>query len=319
MGRKALFDRDALADLLAGQNRVIARSQARCFAMSDAALRYRLRADGPWQVLLPGVYLAATGTPTTVQREMAALLYAGPGSAITGPSALAFHGLRGPQTPVVDVLVPAGRRRRDQEWVRVHRTSRMTSLIYPVGRLWYVPAARAVADTVHGLGDLGEVRAVVANSIQRGKVQAWHLADELAHGSVQGSALFRRVLEEAADGMRSAAEGDLRTLIKRERLPDPLYNARLFAGEEFLAVPDAWWPAAGVAAEVDSREWHLSPRDWERTLERHSRMSAFGIIVLHYPPRRLKTQPRTVAAEIRSALEAGRGRQLPLLRTLPAR
>jgi hypothetical protein len=78
------------------------------------------------------------------------------------------------------------------------------------------------------------------------------------------------------------------------------------------------WEAC-VAAEVDSRQWHLSPGDWERTLERHSRMSALGIIVLHYPPAWLRSQPRIVAAEIRSALEAGRGRQLPRLRTLPAR
>jgi hypothetical protein len=73
-----------------------------------------------------------------------------------------------------------------------------------------------------------------------------------------------------------------------------------------------------VAAEVDSREWHLSPRDWERTLERHARMSACGVIVMHYPPKRIKTQPRAVAAEIRSALDAGRGRQLPLVRARPA-
>jgi len=40
---------------------------------------------------------------------------------------------------------------------------------------------------------------------------------------------------------------------------------RAVADAVFLAMPDAWWPAAGVAVEVDSREWHLSPADWERT------------------------------------------------------
>ena len=70
---------------------------------------------------------------------------------------------------------------------------------------------------------------------------------------------------------------------------------------------------AGVAVEVDSRQWHLSPADWERTMARHSRMSALGITVLHYPPSRLHAEPRLVVAEIRSALEIGRGRpRLPI-------
>jgi hypothetical protein len=105
-------------------------------------------------------------------------------------------------------------------------------------------------------------------------VQVWQLAEELDRGPVQGSARLRRALAEVADGVRSAEEGNLRSLIKRERLPDPMYNPRLYAGEEFIAVPDAWWREACVAAEVDSRQWHLSPGDWERTLERHARRSA---------------------------------------------
>ena len=48
-----------------------------------------LRQAGPWQPLLPGIYLAmAGGLPTVAQREMAALLYAGPASMITGSAAL---------------------------------------------------------------------------------------------------------------------------------------------------------------------------------------------------------------------------------------
>lgn len=178
-------------------------------------------------------------------------------------------------------------------------------------------AARAVADAVRGLRDAGEIRAIVADGVQCGTVHVAQLADELARGQVQGSAGFRRVLEEVADGIRSSAEGDLRALVKRERLPDPLYNPRLYAGGHFIAQPDAWWPEAGVAAEIESRQWHLSPHDWERTLARDARMSACGIIVLHFPPRRLRTEPRVVAAEIRSALEAGCNRDRLPIRALP--
>jgi hypothetical protein len=70
--------------------------------------------------------------------------------------------------------------------------------------------------------------------------------------------------------------------------------------------------------EVDSREWHLSPEDWERTEARHTRMGALGIIVQHFTPRRIRTEPAQVATEIRSALRAGQQRPALAVRTLPA-
>ena len=39
-----------------------------------------------------------------------------------------------------------------------------------------------------------------------------------------------------------------------------LYNPWLYAGEEFIARPDAWWPDAGVVVEVDSREFEKDRR-----------------------------------------------------------
>jgi hypothetical protein len=68
MGKKALFDRAGMADLLARQSGVITRSQAQACAMSDEALRHRLRPGGPWQVLLSDVYLTTTGGPARPQR-----------------------------------------------------------------------------------------------------------------------------------------------------------------------------------------------------------------------------------------------------------
>jgi hypothetical protein len=316
MGRKSSFDADALANLVARQSGVITRSQAMACALSNDALQHRIRVGGPWQVLLPGVYLTNSGTPAMPHRLMAALLYAGRNSAITGSAALALHRVRAPHNRVVDVLIPHERRRRSLGFVQIHRTSRLPHLRLRVGEICYVPLARATADAVRDLRDIGEVRAVVADGVQRGMVQVAELADELASGPAHGSARFRQVLAEVAEGVRSAAEGDLRALIKRERLPDPMYNACLYSGDSFIAKPDAWWPDAGVAVEIESRQWHLSPGDWERSMARSTRMSAHGIIVLPFPPRRLHTESRTVAAEIRSALEAGRDRGRLNLRTV---
>jgi hypothetical protein len=159
----------------------------------------------------------------------------------------------------------------------------------------------------------------VASAIQQRKCTVRQLAVELRAGPSQGSGSLRAALEEVADGIASVAEGDLRKLIKQGGLPEPMFNPSLFVGEEFIGSPDVWWPDAGVACEVDSREWHLLPADWERTQARHARMSAHGIIVLHYPPRRIRSDPAGVVAEIRKAIEAGRQRAPLPIRALPAR
>ena len=102
---------DGVGELLEQQFSVVSRGQLLILGMKDNAMQYRVRAGGPWQALLPGVYLGLTGAPNLLQKEMAALLYSGPGSLITGPVALMHHGLRSPAVlEIADVLVPAGRR-----------------------------------------------------------------------------------------------------------------------------------------------------------------------------------------------------------------
>lgn len=246
---------------------------------------------------------------------MAALLYAGKDSVLTGLVAVANHGMPVREIDRIDVLIPIERRRRSIDFVRVSRTCRMPE-VYVDRELRFAAPVRAVADAARQVDDLGEIRQMVAWAVQMRKVRIGDLAAEIRSGLVAGSARVRRVLGEVADGVRSAAEGILRGLIRKARLPEPLYNPDLFIGKEFLARPDAWWPGAGVAVEVDSREWHLSPADWAATMARHSRMSAQGIVVLHYPPARLRDEPGAIAAEIRSAL--GNGRELPGIRTVPA-
>ena len=83
---------DGLGELLDRQLSVVSREQLLAAGLSDRSMQYRIRAGGPWQALLPGVYLGVTGTPSMQQKEMAALLYAGPRSLITGP----VMRLRGP-------------------------------------------------------------------------------------------------------------------------------------------------------------------------------------------------------------------------------
>jgi very-short-patch-repair endonuclease len=298
------LDRAELDRLLGRQYGVITRSQAADCGLTDKALRHRVRPGGPWQTMVRGVYLAQTGVPSVDQRDMAAVLYAGPGSVITGTAALRQFGLPVAAPAVVDVLVPSARWRDGTGLVRLVRTTRMPAQPCFRGEIRFAMVARAVADAARGTTSLREVRALVAGAVQKGWCGLEDLRQELRTGPATGSALLRRVLAEVGGGIRSVAEGDFSDLITRAGLPEPMFNARLFVGRVLLAVVDAWWPAAGVAAEVDSREWHMSPEDWERSLARHARLTSHGILALHFTPRQIRTQPDQVAAAIRAAMQA---------------
>ncbi len=303
-----------LARILERQHDVIARGQALAAGMTRRMVHHRLRGGGPWQVLLPGVYLAVTGVSTDDQKEMAALLYGGSASVITGTAALRRQGIRVQQPTIIDVLIPASIKRTSTRFVRVYRSTRMPEQVVVVGAQRYAFPARAVADAARGVTKLRDARAIVAAAVQARRCPLNLLIDEVAQGPTQRSAHLRRVLAEVVDGVRSVAEADFHDLIMRAGLPQPIFNARLYdAAGNVLAFPDAWWPDAGVAAEVDSREWHLSPEEWEQTMTRHARMSACGILVLHFSPRQIRSRPAEVVAAIKNALAAGSGRpRLPI-------
>jgi very-short-patch-repair endonuclease len=308
----------ALAEVLRRQHHVITRRQAlECGLGHDTIHRWAL-SGGPWQRLLPGVYLAVTGTPTINQKDMAALLYGGPGATLTGPSALRRHGMRIQQPEMIDVLIPASRPRQSSGFVRLRQTRRLPPQVCYEGPVQYALAARAVADAARDMQELAAVRAVVAAAVQTRRCTVEQIEAELRAGPVHGSALLRTALAEVAQGTRSAPEADLFELIKKGGLPEPLFNPRLFVGQEFLASPDAWWPDYAIAVEVDSREWHLSPESWEKTMRRHARMTARGILVLHFSPRQIRQEADEVLTEIRIALGARRGLSVLGIRTIAA-
>jgi hypothetical protein len=308
-------DDRAVASLLMQQRGVLSRSQALRLVTGKSALQHRLRPGGPWQRLLPGIYLTVTGTPTWEQLETAALLHAGPHAVLTGPAALRNYRIRTADIRVIDVLVPAQRQVTSAGFVAIHRTRRMPQTVTVDLALRFAPVDRAVADTVRTLDGLAEARAVVAGAVQQRHCTIEQLAAELRAGPIRDSRRLRAVLAEVIAGIRSPAEADFRTLIIRSGLPRPLFNARLFLGETFLAQPDAWWPAYGLAVEVDSREWHLLPEHWEQTMARHRRMSAAGITVMHVSPRQVRDQEAELIGQIDMAMRSGR--PLPAISTRP--
>jgi hypothetical protein len=187
MGRAVSYDERRLAETLRRQHHVIGREQALACGLTPEAVRHRIRPGGPWQPLLPGVYLALTGAVAIEHREMAALLHAGPRSVLTGLAAARRHGLSVPGNSPIDVVVPVSVHRGSTEFVRIHRSARMPAQVWVDGEVPFVPPARAVADAARSLRPIRAARALVAQAIQEQRCSIEMLSSELEQGPVKGS------------------------------------------------------------------------------------------------------------------------------------
>jgi hypothetical protein len=315
MPRLLEYDRAQFMRIVAAQFGVISRDQALSCGITRGAIAYRLRRDGPWRQILPAVYMISTGTPTAEQREMAALLYAGPDSRITGPVALGRQGMQCDDPGVIDVLVPQWRQRKSTAFVRIQRATRIPQQTFRIGALRYVPAPRALADTVRAMSTFSDVETLVSRAVQKRKCTTAELASEVETGRMQGSRLLREAFTEVKSGIWSSAEGDLKRLLSRAGIEEPVFNPMLYTQDGmFLGCPDAWWPKAGVAAEVDSVQYHLEARGYAETMRRHNRMAKAGINVLHWLPRTIRNQPDEVISDLQEALREGNKRPaLPII------
>lgn len=262
--------------------------------------------------MLPQVYLTNTTQPSPRQRAIAALLYAGPGAALTGVSGLGGYGLRYlPVDSYVRVVVPADRQVRSRDFVKVHRTTRCDPQPRRSGPLVACRPARAIADAATWCAELRAVRAMVAEAVQCGLVTIDELAAEVRERARAGSGLLRGVIAEVDAGARSAPEAELHALLARSPILPPLsLNPELVAPDGCrLPTPDAWLAEVGIAIEVDSRDYHLSPADWERTMRRRNVFAEYGALVLHFPPTQIRRDPagvlRTVERAYLARLRAG--------------
>jgi hypothetical protein len=315
--RASLLLTDEFAGLCGA--RIVLLRQLEGLGLGRSTVRYRCRPGGPWRAVLPGVVMLSNAAPDRDDHREAALLYAGPRSVITSIDALQLHGMQRMPHPSgpIHVLVPADRRRVGAGRVLVERTERLPEPA--LGRWPLAPVERAALDFARRSRDRDAVRATIAEVVQRGRCTVAELVGELALGSGRGSALPREVLAEVGDGVRSVAEAKARKLVHGMPLPVPIWNPRLVDVDgRLIAVPDAWFDDVAMAWEIDSREWHLSPEDYDRTVQRRSAMMAAGVVVMHTQPSRLPRSPADVRTELRNTYAQACSRPRPAVRALPA-
>ncbi|MGW6704686.1 hypothetical protein ACWGDE_07320 [Streptomyces sp. NPDC054956] len=280
----------------------------------------RTRPGGPWQRLLPRVYLLQTGPPDHRQRALAAVLYAAePGSdplsgdtaALTGGAALALLGIREAPYAPADILIRAPRRLAGCTGVHPLRTTRWPRTITVSG----IPSTRpvrAAADFAARCEVPDRIRSVLAQVVQSGWCHPHDLHTELREARLLRRPAIREAAAELVAGVRSIAEAQARDTLTATDLPTPLWNARLYTPDgTFLASPDAYWPDEGVALEIDSAEYHYTRDSWHATLRRRLRLESHGVLVVSATPSMIRDTPDEVIAALRTLLTLATTRPTP--------
>ncbi len=258
---------------------------------------------GMWQQPLPGVYCRTTGALTAGQRCRAALLYAGPGAALSHQTAAWLHGFLA-EPPDVHVVVAHGRRVRPAGFVVTHQSTR--SIEPGIGdALPMVGVARAALDCALDARSLRFARGILARPVQKGLTTVADLAVESQDLPKHGSRWVRMALEELTIGARSSAEALFVRLLLTSDMPMPELNAWVETGSGRFCV-DALWRAERVVVEVDGRPYHFTSEAWEADLRRQNALHAAEFVVVRLTADQLTRDPVSAMTELRAVLRVRR-------------
>ena len=174
-----------LSALIHEQQGVLSATQAVSCGLSRETMRRRVL-RGLWQRPVPGVYALQSGPPNRLQWLIAAQLYAGEGSVLTGRAALSVYGLEVDGADRLDAavadpvtidrlhaLVPHRIRRQNVARLRITRTTRVPKPTR-FGVLRVAPLARSVVDSCLAAvedGDAASIDGIVTAALNDGRLR----------------------------------------------------------------------------------------------------------------------------------------------------
>jgi very-short-patch-repair endonuclease len=286
-----------LAELAARQYGVVGYRQLVALGFGRGAIEHRVR-TGRLHRLHKGVYAVGHRAITIEGRRLAAVLACGPGAALARWSAAAHWELLRP-VAVIDVVVPGrGERRRG---IRVQRAALHARDLARHRGIPVTSVSRTLLD-IAATARPNVLARAVNEADRRGRLDrpAVHDLLERNHGR-RGTKQLRSViaaLDPATRRTRSDLEAIFLRVCKRFRLPTP--NARVeIAGVEV----DFHFPGTRLIVEIDSYEYHRTPREFENDRRRDAHLKRRGYEVLRVGEAWLVSDPAGVAATVRELIE----------------
>ncbi|ANN22243.1 hypothetical protein SD37_35070 [Amycolatopsis orientalis] len=294
---------------------VAARAALVALGHSHSWISRRCREGGPWRRPIPGVILLTDATPTRRQLLKVALTHAGPDAMLTGVQAARLYGVRRlPPERRAHTLIPHRSKVATWGFTVVERTIHLPEPV-EIDGLPVAPLARALIDAARRMDELASVRAMIHDAVHRGLCTPEELRNELAQASTIGSALPRLVVGALQDGVDSAVEQWLETVLERSGLPRPERNAEFRSLDgQVIGVAEVWWPKACVALQIRHDEVALEPAERPET----PALVVDGVIVVRVRPAQLRDEPLVVIQELRAAHHRAQQRPPPKLGGTPA-
>ncbi|MDO8188174.1 type IV toxin-antitoxin system AbiEi family antitoxin domain-containing protein [Conexibacter sp. JD483] len=289
-----------LARLADRQHGVVARRQLGAIGLSPTMLRDRLE-RGRLVKLHRGVYAVGHRRLGPRGREVAALFAAGSGAVLSHRNAATLHDLRPGGHRDVDVTV--AHQRRAQPGIRLHRAELPDEDVTRIERLPVTTLARTLVDiaatlprdhVVKAMQEAERARRLDTRAVER-------VLQRTAHRNDGGHALMRDLLADLraheTQLTRSKLENRFTALARDFALPRPRTNVHVHGREV-----DAWWPAAGIAVELDGWRDHGTRRAFQRDREKGNWLALRGVVLLRFTHDDLVRRPAHVAEQLRPAL-----------------
>jgi hypothetical protein len=296
--------------LAAGQLGLINLTQLRVLGFTRSQIRHRIQTKRLIRHL-PQVFRLAGAPESWEQDLMAALLWAGDGSAASVRAAAKLWGFEGFQNAPVEISaiecpryldysLPSGRR------TIVHRVD--DHLAPEIVIVRGIPAT-SPRKTILDLAGIRHFRAEAAldAAIRRGLTdigQLWLLLEHEWIRGRRGVAILRDLLICRTDGRApsdSTMEIELRRLIDNAGLPPPVHQHPFVIPMGDIRM-DLAYPDKSIDIEADSLSWHLDRAAFERDRRRDNELRACGWIVLRFTWAMIRFDPGHIETTIRAHL-----------------
>jgi very-short-patch-repair endonuclease len=272
---------------------------------------HRLTAEGLLTREMQGFYRVGHGPATKVQRRRLAAMATG--GTISHWSAAAYWGLDlRPDGPVHVTLPRATYRRREIDWIVVHRVQ---TDIEPRRVVRYgmsvIKPTETMLDLASGGASAAELRSFLDHCLSK-RYFRWLAWEKFLSGLPAGTKgrLILELLSKEAAGVDSVAEAELVRLLRRAGYkPVTGYPVHEDDGT-WVARLDVALPTQRVGIEMDSLQHHSGSAAFVRDRQRHNRVSALGWLLLHTTPVEIRSEPdrflRDLAATVELRFRQGR-------------
>jgi len=298
------------------QSGVVSRQQAVTAGLPPSVIDNQLR-YGRWQRLHSGVYATFTG-PTDREAELwAAVLRAGPASALSHHTAAELHGITQERAGLIHVTVPPGLRVQPISGVVIHRTVTSYRLGPAGNQLPRTPVPETVLDLTQASRRLDDAVDWICKGVGRGLTTPDLLVTAVqARKRVRWRADLLRALGDVTDGVRSPLEHRyVRDVERAHGLPSAVRQAPVCVDGRTIYL-DNLYEEAGVVVELDGAAYHPADQRWADS-RRDNDQAELGHLTLRYNWLDITRRQCVTAAQVGTVL-GSRGMTVRLRRCGPS-